>query len=129
MPKHLLILFSVICFMTIWTADARAGVDTGAIDTALPLHGLDEDDDSWPDSVDCAPSDPEIFPGAEEICDDGLDNDCDGRVDTEEEECSAVPCGCSTSPAGGAFALWVVLVGLKRRQHFPLPQGPSPDAK
>ncbi len=45
-------------------------------------HGADEDDDGWIDEVDCDDGDPEVFPGAEEQCDD-RDNDCDEEVDEE----------------------------------------------
>lgn len=32
-------------------------------------------------AVDCDDADPAVYPGAAEICGDGLDNNCDGRVD------------------------------------------------
>jgi len=40
----------------------------------------DEDDDSACRADDCDDADPDIRPGAEELC-DGLDNDCDGDID------------------------------------------------
>ena len=36
---------------------------------------------------DCENDDAEVFPGAEEICDDGKDNDCNGLVDLDDPAC------------------------------------------
>lgn len=41
---------------------------------------IDSDGDGIPEGEDCDDGDPDVFPGAEEIC-DGLDNNCDGTVD------------------------------------------------
>ena len=40
----------------------------------------DDDGDNFPDDEDCAPLDPNVFPGGQELC-DGLDNDCNGHTD------------------------------------------------
>ena len=39
---------------------------------------VDSDGDGVPDLVDCAPDDPTIFPGATDLPDDGIDQDCNG---------------------------------------------------
>ena len=41
---------------------------------------LDLDGDVWTEDVDCDDHNPDIHPGAAELC-DGADNDCDGTID------------------------------------------------
>jgi hypothetical protein len=60
-----------------------AAIEFGQCEQACP----DQDGDGDCDSTDCAPSNPNVFTDAEEICGDGLDGDCDG---TSDEGCA--PC-------------------------------------
>ena len=47
----------------------------------------DFDGDGSIDAVDCAPSDAAVHPLADELCDDGLDNDCDVWIDCADNDC------------------------------------------
>jgi len=51
----------------------------------------DFDGDGSIDSVDCAPEDPNIHLGAAEICNDGIDNNCDSLVDCADNNCLVLP--------------------------------------
>lgn len=42
---------------------------------------IDRDEDGWTADVDCNDLDPRVNPGAEEVFWNGIDDNCDGRVD------------------------------------------------
>lgn len=49
----------------------------------------DGDGDGFPAPQDCDDDDPEVHPGADERCDDGIDNDCDLEADSDDLDCQA----------------------------------------
>jgi len=84
-----------------------------------------------PDGGDCEPLQAGIYPGAEEVCEDGVDQDCDGAdaecavVDTGDTGAngggdeSVKGCGCATPAAplsSGLMALALGALGLRRRR-------------
>jgi len=64
--------------------DCGTGGLSGPGDTPLTC---DSDGDGYHDEWDCAPDDPTVHPEATEVCDDGVDNDCDGDVDVDDTDC------------------------------------------
>jgi MYXO-CTERM domain-containing protein len=64
--------------------DCGTGGLSGPGDTPL---ACDSDGDGYHDEWDCAPEDPTVHPEGTEICDDGIDNDCDEDVDADDSDC------------------------------------------
>ncbi len=67
------------------------GLDNNC-DDSIPSDELDADGDTYLGcDGDCDDDEATVFPGGDEAgnCDDFLDNDCDGTVDAEDEDCGA----------------------------------------
>ena len=66
-----------------WLVDCRAEPNNPA---CIPL---DIDGDGYDVSIDCNDNDANISPGTREVCDNGIDDDCDGLVDGNDPNCAA----------------------------------------
>jgi len=90
---------------SVWTGDSMlvwGGSNPGSLNGggrySPPVSGdADNDGVGWC-AGDCDDSNPQIFPGAPELC-EGLDNDCDGTVDnsTAAEVCDGLDNDCDAS--------------------------------
>lgn len=79
--------------------------------TWVAQPNIDNDGDGYTESEgDCDDDDSSVNPGASEICNDVIDNDCDGDVDGNDSECGAnITCCkcrcqfCTVTVTGGNF--------------------------
>jgi len=90
------------------------GNDTGTDTGTAP--GTDSDGDGVDDADDCAPTDPTIYPGAPEVADDGVDQNCTGS-DLVVTYGGGAGCTMAPSPAAALWPMaWMALLGLRRRR-------------
>lgn len=61
-----------------WGAVTRETCEYGCVDGACAAPPVDGDGDGVFAGADCDDADPTVYPGAAEVCGDGVDQDCDG---------------------------------------------------
>lgn len=69
--------------MLAWTQYGRLNLHAALTGTCTDADG----DDFCVEGNDCNDSDASINPAAEEVCDDNIDNDCDGKTDCTDLDC------------------------------------------
>ena len=79
-------------------------------------------DDVRCEGGDCDDGNPNIYWGAPEDCVNGIDDDCDGAIDSEDISCAGGGCTCSAlptgvSPAGAILGLLLGISALPRRKR------------
>jgi len=60
-------------------------------DPACSSGPVDADSDGYDETVDCNDNNASVNPGAAEICNDAIDNDCNGLIDLLDPVCNAGP--------------------------------------
>jgi hypothetical protein len=99
---------------------------TGAI-YVLRGAALADGDGFTPREGDCDDLSPAVHPAMAEICDDGLDNDCNGYIDGIDAPCAladaGITVGCGLAGGGGGAAALLMLalgLGFRRRRWLGL---------
>lgn len=89
-------------------------LDIGAFGGSGAVGWSDADGDTYPQVYDCDPDDPNIHPGASDIPEDEVDQDCDGR-DTRFADLELAR--CATSPTNPTWWVLPLLVLASRRRR------------
>ncbi|NNK89846.1 MAG: T9SS type A sorting domain-containing protein [Saprospiraceae bacterium] len=67
-----------------------ASTDTVIVPADCPcgpgLPGTDADGDGWIEDCDCDDTDSNVNPAMSEVCGNGIDDDCDGVIDTDDDD-------------------------------------------
>ena len=74
--------------------DCDGNIDEGCV--TCGDDDLDGFDDAACGGTDCDDTNRDIYPGASEVCDDGVDNNCDGSIDEDCSSCLPIGAGCSS---------------------------------
>lgn len=88
--------------------DLGWGLLNAGLPVAMLCECIDADADGACGEQDCDDADPAVHPGASEVCDDGLDNDCNLLRDQADPACAgdsdgdAGTAGTASGDAGGA---------------------------
>ena len=89
----------------LWSMTALLACTGGGVTQSIDLSHLDDvDEDGHPVETDCDDNNASVYPGADEIC-DGLDNDCDGFIDTADEDAVGLLTGYTDADGDGYGAM------------------------
>ena len=92
----------VIFQLTVTDNSGNTDNDTVKIIINADHYFIDDDNDGYSENDgDCNDSNNAIYPDATEICDDGIDNDCDNQTDLADTDCSS----CVDNDGDGYFAV------------------------
>lgn len=89
---------SYVCSYDYPVAGACEPVFQSVIDCILSSCTDMDGDGSCQESGDCDDGNPAVSPNMPEVCDDGLDNDCDGTFDGGDADCGMAPMGWNCPP-------------------------------